>query len=127
VYNYKPWQLKYIELSSDITKNYTDIQLARIIGISRQSISTFKHDHPEIQEIIADNITKQTNKLGNTAMKALYSMMLHNPKALQIALELSNRYTPKNEVLTRYDTMDKKDVIKDIKNSFDKIMKQNDV
>ena len=124
---YKDWQLKYIELSSDISQNYTDLQLAKLIGISRQSISEFKRHNPEIHEIIFNNIKKQTNKLGNEAMKSLYHMLKKNPKALQIALEIASIYVPKSEIMNKYDTMEKKDLIKDIKHSFNRILKSNDI
>ena len=111
---YKDWQVKYIEYKSILGENYTDLELVKKVGVSRQSISDFKSKNPQIFDIIRHNLTKQIAKLGNKALQCLYNRMPKSDKCVQMGLEIAGIYTPKQEQVNRYETVDVKDNIKEI-------------
>ncbi len=100
------WQSKYIEIRADISRHYTDVQCAKMLGVSAQSICNWKRAHPEVEELIGRKLERQMNQIRNKAMQALFERIDKSDRALQIALEISGVYTPKSEQTTTVKAMD---------------------
>lgn len=100
------WVNKYIEYRSDITESYTDLALAKMLGIHKQTIAQYKQSHPELEEIIGTKLERQVNKIRNKAFQALFERINKSDKALQLALEITGVYTPRTEQTTTLKSMD---------------------
>ena len=100
------WVNKYIEYRADITESYTDLALAKLLGIHKQTIAQYKQSHPELEEIIGQKLERQMNKVRNRAYQALFNRIAKSDKALQLALEITGIYTPKTEQTTTLKSMD---------------------
>ena len=62
------------------------------------------------------------DKLGNKAMLVLFERIKKSDKALQMALEMTDLYRQRQEVIGKYETYDKTALLKDIKARYRRIL-----
>jgi len=120
---YPDWAMKYIEYRSDITESYTDLQLAKILGISKQTICNFKRTHPDLEERIGQKLERQMSQIRNKAFQQLFARMGKSDRALQIALEMTGLYTPRTDNTTTIKSMDAEAKRKHIKALVNSLLK----
>lgn len=115
------WVIKYIEIMSDYSTNYTTKQMAAKLSMSRQGIYQYLVKHSEINDIIATNLKKQQNTLRIKAMKALYNRLNKSDKALQIALEIAGEYQ-RSETLNINEHKTREQLLRETKVKIDRIL-----
>jgi hypothetical protein len=106
---YLSWQLKYIQFKSEIGQKYTDVELAQLLSISRQSIAVFKREHPEIKEEILKNLKKQMCDIGSLSLRALYTSLTQDkvhPKLIEMGLRINDILVDKSDNINRFDNPD---------------------
>lgn len=124
--NLKDWQLKYIELKSQFYDVPTDLECAKILDKSRQSISNFKRDFPEHKRLIRDNMAKKSHEIGLESMQSLIKgIKKGNASLIKIGLEIDKIYQPTNTNINRYEEMSEDEIAKDINNSLRHLLGKN--
>ena len=95
----REWEQKYIILKGQL-EHISDTECAKRLGISLASISRFKQKHPEIHDMISEQIDKSHGKLYNATVQRLYGLVrtTSNPGILKLILELLGKLVSRSDI-----------------------------
>lgn len=120
------WVYEFIDIKSNIEDDRSNEEIAKKIKMSRQGIYQYLRSHPEVYEVIAGKLERETNKLKSAAHKALYAQLKRNPQALKMALEMIGAYKPSSEVTNIYQEGDAEAKRKRVRALVDNILSTKD-